>query len=155
MLVLEILMMGASVLWIVMGINKYGIWAGQAPGGGLFPVIGGSIILICCAADIIIRVVKKQPINGKKYEGEDEYIMLGWVPRVLRPIAVVAYGFLSLLVLKYLGFLLCAFLTSFIWLVFISKRPIVRSIITALIVTGVLYGIFVLWLNIPFPKGLF
>ena len=155
MLVLEILMMGASVLWVVMGINKYGIWAGQAPGGGLFPVIGGSIILICCTADIIIRIVKKQPINGEKFEGEDEYIMLGWVPRVLRPLAVVAYGFLSLLVLKYLGFLLCAFLTSFIWLVFISKRTIVRSILTSLTVTAVLYGIFVLWLKIPFPKGLF
>ena len=148
-------MMSASVLWVVMGINKYGIWAGQAPGGGLFPVIGGSIILICCTADIIIRIVKKQPINGEKFEGEDEYIMLGWVPRVLRPLAVVVYGFLSLLVLKYLGFLLCAFLTSFIWLVFISKRTIVRSVITSLIVTGVLYGIFVLWLKIPFPKGLF
>ena len=155
MLVLEILMMGASVLWIVMGINKYGIWAGQAPGGGLFPVIGGSIILICCIADIIIRIVKKQPINGGKFEGEDEYIMLGWVPRVLRPLAVVVYGFLSLLVLKYLGFLLCAFLTSFIWLVFISKRKIVRSVLTSLTVTAVLYGIFVLWLKIPFPKGLF
>ena len=148
-------MMGASVLWVVMGINKYGIWAGQAPGGGLFPVIGGSIILICCTADIIIRIVKKQPINGVKFEGEDEYIMLGWVPRVLRPLAVVAYGFLSLLVLKYLGFLLCAFLTSFLWLVFISKRTIVRSILTSLTVTAVLYGIFVLWLKIPFPKGLF
>ncbi len=155
MLILEILMMGISILWIVMGIGKYGIWAGQAPGGGLFPVIGGGIVLVCCLADILMRVIKKQPINGEKYEGEDQYVMLGWVPRVLRPAAVVVYGFLCLLILKYLGFLPCTFLTCFIWLVFISRRTIVRSVITTVVVSAVLYSIFVLWLNIPFPKGLF
>ena len=155
MLILEILMMGVSILWVVMGIGKYGIWAGQAPGAGLFPVIGGGIVVVCCLADILMRVIKKQPINGEKYEGEDQYVMLGWVPRVLRPAAVVVYGFLCLLILKYLGFLPCTFLTCFIWLVFISRRTIVRSVITTVVVSAVLYSIFVLWLNIPFPKGLF
>ncbi|MDY4609213.1 MAG: tripartite tricarboxylate transporter TctB family protein [Sphaerochaetaceae bacterium] len=155
MLVIEIILMLISILWIAMGFGKYGIWAGQAPGGGLFPVIGGLIVLICCAADIIMRVVKKQPLNGKKFEGEDEYIMLGRVPRQFRPIAVTAYGFISLFLLKYLGFIACAFLTCSVWLIFISKKPVLRSIVTAALTTGFLYGIFVLWLNIPFPKGIF
>lgn len=154
MLILELLMMVASILWIVMGVGEYGIWAGQAPGGGLFPVIGGGIVLICCLVDILMRVVKKQPINGTRYEGKDQHIMLGWVPRILRPLAVVIYGFICLLVLVYFGFLPCSFLTCLIWLIFISRRTVVRSVITTVLVSAVLYGIFVLWLNIPFPKGL-
>jgi len=155
MLVIEIILMIVSLYWAIAGSLEYGIWAGQAPGGGLFPLIGGIMVFVCCTADIAYRVVKKQPLNGVKDDSEDQYIMLGWVPRKLRPLAVTAYGFCSLFVLKYLGFIPCAFLTSGIWLIFISKRKILQSIITSVVVTAVLYGIFVLWLNIPFPKGIF
>ena len=155
MLVIEIILMAVSVLWIVMGMGEYGIWAGQAPGGGLFPLIGGIIVLLCCAADIIMRIVKKESLMGKKDEGEDEYIMLGWVPRQLRPLFVVLYAFVSIFLLKYLGFIICAFFTCAIWLIFISKQKVVKSLLISVITTALLYSVFVLWLNIPFPKGIF
>lgn len=155
MLVIEIILMAVSVLWIVMGVGEYGIWAGQAPGGGLFPLIGGIIVLLCCAADIIMRIVKKESLMGKKDEGEDEYIMLGWVPRQLRPLFVALYAFVSIFLLKYLGFIICAFFTCAIWLIFISKQKVVKSLLISVITTALLYSVFVLWLNIPFPKGIF
>lgn len=155
MLVIEIILMAVSVLWIVMGVGTYGIWAGQAPGGGLFPLIGGIIVLLCCAADIIMRIVKKESLMGKKDEGEDEYIMLGWVPRQLRPLFVALYAFVSIILLKYLGFIICAFFTCAIWLIFISKQKVVKSLLISVITTAFLYSVFVLWLNIPFPKGIF
>ena len=155
MLVLEIIMMAFSVLFMVVGVRDYGIWTGQAPGGGLFPLIGGGLILICCIADIIMRIVKKQSLNGRMYEGEDEYIMLGFVPRRFRPLAVVIYGFFGILLLEYGGFVICSFFTCFIWLFAISKRTLLRSILISLATTAILYGIFVAWLNIPFPRGIF
>ena len=77
MLVIEIILMAISVLWIVMGVGTYGIWAGQAPGGGLFPLIGGLIVLVCCALDIVLRIMNKKPLIGPKDNSKDEYIMLG------------------------------------------------------------------------------
>ena len=37
MLVIEIALSALSILWIVKGAVDYGVWTGQAPGGGLFP----------------------------------------------------------------------------------------------------------------------
>ena len=155
MLVIEIALSALSILWIVKGAVDYGVLTGQAPGGGLFPIIGGLILLLCCVLDIVLRIKRKEPLNGEKFEGPDEYIMLGWVPRVLRPIAVTLYGFGSMFVLEYLGFIPCVFLTCFVWLFFISRRPALRAFLTSVVTTGILYSIFVAWLNIPFPKGLF
>lgn len=155
MFIIEILLIFISIVWIIFGISKYGIWAGQAPGGGLFPLLAGGIILICCTFDIVYKLIKKKPLFNPKDTSEDEYIMLGWAPRALRPLVVVAYGFLSLLLLKYLGFILCSFLTSSIWMIFISKQKVIKSLIVSVITTIVLYCVFVLWLNIPFPKGIF
>lgn len=155
MLIIEVLLIIISVFWIFVGSTEYGIWAGQAPGGGLFPLIAGLIVLFCCTADIVMRIVKKQAINGPKYVGEDKCIMLGFVPRLLRPIVITAYGFLGLIMLKYLGFILCSLITCFVWLVAISRKPVLRSVLISIITTSFLYGVFVLWLKIPFPKGLF
>ena len=155
MLVIEIILMAISVLWIVMGVGTYGIWAGQAPGGGLFPLIGGLIVLVCCALDIVLRIMNKKPLIGPKDNSKDEYIMLGWVPRNLRPLAVALYGFISLLLLKYFGFIICAFVTCFVWLVFISRQKVLKSFLISVVTTALLYSVFVLWLNIPFPKGIF
>lgn len=155
MFVIEIILIIISIFWATMGTVKYGIWAGQAPGGGLFPLIGGSIVIICCTADIIMRIIKKEPLNGNTDKGADEYIMLGWIPRGLRPIAVTCYGFISLLILKYFGFIICSLLTSAIWLIFISHKAVLKSIAVSVVTTGILYSIFVLWLNIPFPHGIF
>lgn len=155
MFILEIIMMGIATLWIVVGVGVYRIWEEQAPGGGLFPVIGGSIVLICCVIDIMLRIMNKKPIMGKKYSGTDSSVSLQWIPRQIRPLAIMLYGFASLLVLKFFGFLPCSLLTCFIWLCFISKKPLLQSIITSIVTTSVLYGIFVAWLNISFPKGIF
>lgn len=53
------------------------------------------------------------------------------------------------------GVLPAMFLTAFIWLVCISKIKLVKSFLISLIITLCVFVVFVLWLKIPFPRGVF
>ena len=155
MLIIEILMMIAALVWIVLGFTEYGFTANGGPGGGFFPVIAGFIVLLLCALDIVNRIAAKEPINGTmKTPQQKECLMLSFIPSRLRPLFVLAYGFMGIILLNLFGILIAGVLTCGIWLKFISKKNILQTIAISCLTTGVLYGIFVIWLRVPFPRGI-
>lgn len=155
MLIIEIIMMIAGAVWAYYGLFEYGFSANGGPGSGFFPVIAGVIVVLLCALDIFNRISARQPINGKmKTPQQKECLMLTFIPSQLRPLFVLAYGFMGIILLNLFGILIAGVLTCGIWLKFISKKNILQSLAVACLTTGVLYGVFVIWLRVPFPRGI-
>ena len=140
MRIIEIIMMIAGAVWAYYGLFEYGFTANGGPGSGFFPVIAGVVVVLLCALDIFNRI--------------SACLMLTFIPSQLRPLFVLAYGFMGIILLNLFGILIAGVLTCGIWLKFISKKNIVQSLAVACITTGVLYGVFVIWLRVPFPRGI-
>jgi putative tricarboxylic transport membrane protein len=57
--------------------------------------------------------------------------------------------------LPYLGTMISGLIFMLVFLLFIGKRPILPSIFASLVTIGLVQAVFVIWLNIHLPKGVF
>jgi len=64
-------------------------------------------------------------------------------------LAVVGVIFASMLI----GFFPAMFLYLFFWLKLYEKYSLLFSSLTSVFTTGIMYGIFVMWLRVLFPSG--
>lgn len=144
--------MVGSIFWIIIGIgvtiNAYKLGLGRLhqPGPGFVFFIASSLLVIFGVIDLTMTLMGRA-----KTDKEKEPVQLGprWpkVLFILVALSVYVYFF------SILGFLL----STFLLLVFLFKAveatkwwiAIVGSVITILIS----YGIFKIWLMVPFPKG--
>lgn len=125
----------ASIYWIINGFSL-GIWVNRGPGAGLFPVIGGLLTFGCILADYFrSRQCPAVKLSLKLLE---------------MPVAVLLTVGLMYLV----GMIVSLFLFLIAWLVFIEKYPWRKSLTISLCVMATIYGVFNLWLAVPFFKGL-
>lgn len=129
-----------STVWIVFGFS-YGFWNNGRPGGGFLGVIFGIVILLIALIMGIRMLVKRE--FGKKIELKK---------MVFLPVFA---GFVATSLVYLLGFIPVIILFMFGWLRFVSKYKWTKSILVSLIFTVCIYAIFVLWLRVPFPTGVF
>jgi len=141
-----------SIFWIIIGIgaaiNAYQLGLGRLhqPGPGFIFFIASSLLVIFGVIDLTVTLMGRA-----KTDKEKEPVQLGprW-PKVLFILVVLS---VYVYFFSILGFLL----STFLLLVFLFKAveptkwwiAIVGSVITILIS----YGIFEIWLMVPFPRG--
>ena len=102
------------------------------------PTIVGTLLVLFCVLMLISKVRRKE-----KAEKMDL--------KVLLPIGAM----LLILLCNYLlGLLPACILVSFLWLLLIEKYSWKKALLISAIMFVCVYGIFRLWLNVPFPKGL-
>jgi putative tricarboxylic transport membrane protein len=134
--VVPVLTFALGVLWTVVGLTNYGWWGDNGPASGFFPAIIG-IILAGVSIIAFFDGMKTPP---------PEYIKASYHP-LLAAIATVGsaiiIGFFPALLLYILG-----------WLKLYEKYDWKRSLSISIITTATCYGIFVMWLQVPFPSGL-
>ena len=125
-----------SVLFIYLGIVKYGIWDDKkGPLGGFFPVIVAVVLLVVS----ILAMVQSFK------ESKVVYARQNWLP--------VLGVFVIIIATYVIGMIPSVLLYLLAWLKVIEKSSWKQTLIVAVVLGGVVYGVFVLWLNIPFPKG--
>ncbi len=126
-----------SVVWMYLGITKYGLWdAKEGPMSGFFPIIIGGVLLLSS----IIFFFKSFSMEGAKYDKGAFQLM-----------AAMAAVFGA----SYLIGLLPALLVFYIfWLRVMEKMPVRTIIISTAVVGAIVYGTFAMWLKVPFPEGL-
>lgn len=139
-IVIVIIEIIVAIVWIQQGIVRYDFWESGKPGGGFVPVIFASLVLGAALA-ILIREV-----FGKKNKKET----YTFEPSAFMPVAAAVLG---AFMIQVVGIVLSVFLFTSIWMRFLSKYSWVKTLISSILFTLFIYGIFRLWLRVPFPQG--
>jgi hypothetical protein len=124
-----------SAVWIYMGVFSYGFWTGSTPGGGFVPVLFGGLTLIFCLA-LLFKGRKKSVVVNRN---------------VFFPVAVVAAAMVSTVLA---GMIVTLLVMVFAWLKYYEKYSYQRAGVVAMVVVAFVFGIFGVWLQVPFPTGL-
>ncbi|NDL67506.1 tripartite tricarboxylate transporter TctB family protein [Anaerotalea alkaliphila] len=127
------LLIGATWLWL--GIYEYGFWL-KGPGGGFFPAIVGGLMILASVVSLFQEMNKK----GFGYK---------WVTAL--PLAACV---LILVFSQVFGMLVSVFVYLIGWLKLFEKYSWKSTIAVSAGTMAFIYGAFVKWLQIPFPKGL-
>jgi hypothetical protein len=123
-------------LFVFIGITQLGFWSDiNGPMPGFFPTVMGCIMILASAISLI------QSKNEKKaqYFKDDFLVPLGAV-------AVILASFI-------IGLIPSALLYVILWLKIIEKENWKNTLKVFAVVSIIIIGVFVLWLQIPFPKG--
>lgn len=132
---IELICAVVSAVWVYMGIFHYGFWAGKAPGGGFMPALFGGLTLVFCLVLLLKGKTKSVSVNKN----------------VFFPAAVVVGAMISTLVT---GMIVTLLVMVFAWLKFYEKYSYIRAGIISVVVVAFVFGVFGVWLQVPFPAGL-
>lgn len=122
--------------WVMRGFD-YGFWVRKGPGGGFIPVIAGAVLIVSSIVVIIMNIRDKHPVHFTRKAFIPVLAMVG--------LGVGCYIF---------GMIISMVLFVFLWLKLAEKRSVFESLLISVITTAILYGIFVVWLHVPMPKGM-
>ena len=134
-IVFSLLVIAAGGYWMIAGVS-YKMWVNHGPGGGVFPVAGGLIVVVFGIVYLIGELRKKSIVKFRAR-------MLLPVVSVL--LAVFASYLLGLLV-SLAGFVL-------LWLKAVEKYSWKKSLCIGIGTGLALYLIFDFWLKVPVPAG--
>ena len=134
--VVPLLLAALSGVFLVTGLSKFGFWdAVKGPSPAFVPTII-SVILLALSVLQFVTSFKETPSVYHK----DEFKIIAAILLLIASIYVIGM-FPSMI-----AFML-------IWLGVVEKCPWKTTILTAVFTNALLYGVFVLWLNVRFPLG--
>ena len=126
-----------AIVWLFLGNIKYGYWDSvRGPLFGLVPLIMAAALLLVSILGIIKSIKEK-----------DEPLRLeNW--------AIMFAAFAAFALVFLVGMIPSLLLFIFGWMRFYEKDSWKNTIIALFISFGIAYGVFVLWLGVPFPNGI-
>ncbi len=124
-----------GVVWLVLGLTKYGFMGANKPGGGFFPAIIAVLLIIAS----IIAFVQDFKSEAPKYS-------LIYLHPIIAVLAI-------LLLSNLLGMMISLLLFLFLWLKLYENTSWTFSIVFSVSTMVVVYLVFAFWLDVPFPKG--
>jgi len=126
----------AGFYWCVSGV-EYGLWVRRGPGGGFMPLLAGIFT-------IVFAVWMMLAARNEKVSAE----LASW--HALLPIA----GLVGVLAGSYVvGLIPAIALFLVLWLKVVEHYPLKFSLVTGVSSAAVLYLVFGVWLQVPFPLG--
>lgn len=124
-----------GILWVVVGLTKYGWYVDEKPASGFFPIlIGGLLALIG-----FLAVLSERKQSAPSFISAYIHPLLAAVSVVIFALAI---GFFPALTLYVFG-----------WLRWYEKYSLRFSLVVTAITIALMYGIFSMWLRVPFPAG--
>lgn len=136
-LVLPVVIAIISIVFMYLGIMEYGFWDSvRGPLSGFFPTLVATLLLLMSLL-VLFQDLKSEPVDLP-------------VKNWLVPLAVVAI----LLSTYFIGLIVSCIVYLIVWTRFIEKYSWKTTIKTTLVVGGIIIGVFVLWLGVPFPRGI-
>lgn len=141
-----------SIVWMYKGVFEYGLWVpGVSAHTGFIPTVFGAIVLVFT----IIKLVR----DIKKYKAEEKSektaFSFSLVVEKIKPFVPALIAVLMILLIKYLGMAIGCFLGLFVYMKWVNSSKWLTSLWVSALVTLIYYSIFVLWLGVPFPRGIF
>ena len=124
-----------GAFWAATGWFSYGLWVNKGPGPGFLPVIFGCFTVIFAIARLLRKDEEAEPVDFK----------------AMIPVAAIITCLLAIYII---GFLPAAFLLIVFWLIHQGSYSYKFSVFLAGAIVLSIWGIFGLWLQVPFPTGL-
>jgi len=125
-----------AVLWIAYGLINYGLWARISPTSGFVPVVIAAVMLVISLLDFW-QSFKEEPAS---FPRENWLIVYA---------SFVIFGATFLI-----GLLPTLALFVLLWLKVYEKAPWGPTLIVFVLMMALSYGVFVMWLNVHFPRGI-
>jgi putative tricarboxylic transport membrane protein len=139
------LTMLALCVGLVLAGHQSLYWDGYAPASGFAPIWVG-IAGIILAALLLFQIGTGGHANNSSLPSR---------PELFRVVATVVALWVFVGITPWLGMIPAAFLLMLFMLIAVLRRPPPISIATAIGTSLLVYAIFVAWLKVPLPKGLF
>lgn len=118
-------------------------WGSDGPGAGYFPFYIGLIIVISALGILYQALIGKSRDTGTFVDREQ----LGRVASVLLPAMVYV------LAITFLGIYVASALYIALFMIVLGKYSPVKSVLLAVIVNAVFFGMFEVWFKVPLYKG--
>lgn len=126
-----------SIAWIAIAMTEYGFWNDiTGPTSGFMPILIATVLLICSSIALFLSFGEEKP----------SFKILAFV-FILLMFALIG---ISLLI----GLVPAMLLYVLLWLRLIEKAPWKGTIILLLFLAALAYGMFQIWLHVPFPNGI-
>jgi len=128
-----------AAVFIFLGIKQYGFWNNQ-PMPGFFPVII-AVILLASSIASIIQIANSKDQSSTRYNKNELMVILGGAGIIIGTYVV--------------GLIASCLIYLFIWLKFVERASWKTVVIVEIILAAIILGVFVSWLQVRFPMGLF
>lgn len=155
-IVISVILIIISCVWMFMGINEYGMWIpGVSADTGFIPTVFGAIVLLFS----VVKLVKdiKAYVASRQGEAAVEKSAFSFkdVLVKLKPLLPAVTAILAILLIKFLGMVIGTYLALFFYMKVVNNDKWVKSLWVTAVITLFFYAVFVLWLKVPFPRGIF
>lgn len=144
-----------SLFWLAMGIYttisayRLGLGSFRQPGPGFIFFLMALLLTLLSAVDLGTTFIGKSK-GGKENPDEPLWLRVRW-----RKILLIIAGMsVYIYVFNFLGFLLSTFLLLIFLFKAVEPTKWWVSILASFITMLLSYGIFGLWLKVPFPQGI-
>lgn len=144
----------ASIFWIIIGVYtligayRLGLGSLRQPGPGFIFFLAALFLTILGAIDLGSSLIGKSKADEDKKE-KPIWVGARWQKVLLVLVGLSAYTYLF----NFLGFLTSTFLLMIFLFKGVERTKWWISILGSLITILISYGIFQLWLKVPFPQG--
>lgn len=153
-IIFSIILIVLSLVWAGIGIFQLGLWIpGVSADSGFIPTVFALLTLICSVI-MLVQAVKKYRNRDTAEKKETVQETAGRKEQILafvKKYAPVIFGIFGILCLQILGLIPAVLLLILGWMKLMNQFSWPKSLLIAVTVTVVIYGIFDLWLQIPFP----
>lgn len=129
---------------IVAGVWQLEFWTSYGPGPAF------AAYLVAAVLAIIAVLLLLQGRQQRAVEAGAAADLGGLLRAGSAVLATVGF----VLALPTLGFIAATVIFMAVMLLAIQRRPLLPSLLAIAVTTGVAYGVFVLWLAIPLPRGI-
>ena len=155
-IVISVILIFISCVWMFMGISEYGMWIpGVSADTGFIPTVFGAIVLLVS----VVKLVKdiKAYVASRQGEAAVEKSAISFkdVLVKLKPLLPAVTAILAILLIKFLGMVIGTYLSLFLYMKVVNNDKWVKSLWVPAVITLFFYAVFVLWLKVPFPRGIF
>ncbi|MBQ6123842.1 MAG: tripartite tricarboxylate transporter TctB family protein [Spirochaetales bacterium] len=155
-IVISVILIIISCVWMFMGINEYGMWIpGVSADTGFIPTVFGAIVLLFS----VVKLVKdiKAYVASRQGEAAVEKSAISFkdVLVKLKPLLPAVTAILAILLIKFLGMVIGTYLALFFYMKVVNNDKWVKYLLVTAVITLFFYAVFVLWLKVPFPRGIF
>jgi hypothetical protein len=155
-IVISVLLILVSCLWMYMGIFEYGMWVpGVSADTGFIPTVFGAIVLLFSIIKLVRDIkaysqAKQESVAVEKGKASFLEILVK-----LKPLLPAVVAALAIILIKIFGMVIGTFVSLFIYMKFVNNDKWVKSLWVPAVITLFFYAVFVLWLRVPFPRGVF
>ena len=139
--------LGGIIILILTKVQGLQLIKGGQMGPGFFPTICGIAIAICGA--MVLLEAARRIARAKTAQAEKEELETN----ILNLLLFMLLGTGVLLLSDYLGLLTCLGLSVIAYLKIWGREKWIKSIVIGVCMLAFLYGVFVLFMHVPVPKG--